>query len=87
MDRIENISDQLEGYAQEAASAIRAIAGQFDLTIDQAAVAVQIAAFAMHADTLHHVDGAIREHSDQTGCIADAINALADQVSLLAADE
>lgn len=83
MARIENISDQLEGYAQEAASTIKAIARQYDMTINQAAAAVQITAMAMQADALHHVDDVIREHSNQTGCINDAVNALADVVNLL----
>lgn len=83
MARIENISDQLEGYAQEAASTINAIARQYDMTINQAAAAVQIAALAMQADALHHVDEAIREHSDQTGGVSEAVNNLAGEVSML----
>ena len=83
MGRIEHFSDQLEGYAQEAADTIKAIARQYDMTINQAAAAVQIAAMSMQADALHHMEDAIREHSDQTGGISEAVNNLAGEVSML----
>ena len=86
MARIENISDQLKQYAQEAAEAALDIAEQYDFDAPEAVEIVKIAAMAMQADTLHHMEDAIREHSDQTGYISDAINAIGDAISLLTID-
>lgn len=83
MDRIENISDQIKQYAQEVAEAVLDITEQYDFDAPEAVEIVKIAAMAMQADVLHHMEDAIREHSTQIGYTSDDINAIADAISLL----
>lgn len=83
MARIENISDQLKQYAQEAAEAALDIAEQYDFDAPEAVEIVKIAAMAMQADTLHHMEDAIRENSDQTDYISDDRIAIGDDEIIL----
>ena len=83
MDRIENISDQLKPYAQEVAEAVLDISEQYDFEAPEAVEIVKIAAMAMQADVLHHMEDAIREHIDQTGYISDDRIAISDDEIIL----
>ena len=54
-DYIENISDQISGFAREAADATKKISEQYGFSYDVAARVVQAGAMAMAADGLHHI--------------------------------
>lgn len=54
-NEVENISDQLGAYAAEAAEAILKTSKQYELTFEQAAAAVKIAALAQQNDVLQRV--------------------------------
>ena len=83
MYRIENISDQIKQYAQDVAEAVLDISEQYDFDAPEAVEIVKIAAMAMQADVLHHIEDAIREHSTQIGYVSDALalNAIGDAIS------
>ena len=51
---IENISNQLHGYAQEAVDVIKRISKEYGLDFNEAAKAVEIAAREQLADVFHH---------------------------------
>lgn len=57
MGRIENLSDQLSGYAEEVASAAQKISTKYNLSIDQAIKCVEIATNDMKVDVLHSIEG------------------------------
>lgn len=52
MGEIENVSDQLIGYAEEAATAIEHIRKNFDITEESACMAVLTAALSMRNDVI-----------------------------------
>ena len=54
-NEIENVSDQLDGYAEEAAKAIFHIMDRYDVTYNQAAKAVEIAALSQRNDVLQRI--------------------------------
>lgn len=54
-NEIDNISDQLGAYSAEAADTILKISKQYELTFEQAAAAVEIAALAQRNDVLQRV--------------------------------
>ena len=64
-DEIENISDQLGAYAAEAAEAILKISKQYDLTYEQAAAAVEIAALSQRNDVMQRVYRSIDRLADR----------------------
>lgn len=57
MNRLENISDQLHGYAQEAADTICKIAKEYNMSKELSAAAVGIAAVAQLTDVFYHIEG------------------------------
>lgn len=59
MARIENISDQLEGYAFEVALVIEGLMEKYDYSFDEAAKVVELIIKDMTNDVFHHF-------SDQT---------------------
>lgn len=54
MSRIENLSDQLEGYAQEVVNTVISIEKQYKLSRKEAIKCVEIATRAMIVDVEHH---------------------------------
>lgn len=53
-DRITNITDQIEGFAQEVASTVENIMAQYNLDWEQAMKVVSTGVFDMMTEVLHH---------------------------------
>lgn len=67
MAKLENISDQLEAYAEEAADAVDYIARRNEYTKELAAKVVAIAAMNQRSDCLYHMIETMRDMSQQIG--------------------
>lgn len=77
--RIENISDQVDGFAFEIANAIRDVMKNHGLTFEQAARCVELGIENMKTDEMHHlVEEGITVHHEANDTWSVAINGGAD---------
>lgn len=53
-NRIENITDQINGFSEEIVSVVKSIMERYDLTWEQAIQAVKVGSSNILAETLHH---------------------------------
>ena len=81
MKRIENISDQLHGYAQEAADTVLKIADERDLTFEQSVMTVWIAVVEQLADVFHHIEGHLSEIEGDMSCIEGRLSEIESDLS------
>lgn len=78
-NRIENISDQVDGFAFEVANAIRDVMKTHNLTFEQAARVVELGIENMKTDELHHlVEEGITVHHEVDNTWSVSINGGAD---------
>ena len=87
MSRIENASDQVLGYAQEAYDAIHQLMKQHSCSFEEAAKATEIGVTAMQADAIHHLaDDRVLEALagiDITSELSDVVSAINDAEAVL----
>ena len=72
-NEIENVSDQLDGYAEEAAKAIFHIMDRYDVTYNQAAKAVEIAALSQRNDVLQRIGWYLDDISEALRYVSDSL--------------
>ena len=61
---LENLSDQLEAQAQETADIVKTIGQRCDLSHEQAAEIVKIAAISQLTDVFYHIERILDETTD-----------------------
>ena len=77
-ESIENLSDQLKGYAEEVARAVESISEQYEITREFALLIVQTGIENMKIDVEHHRNFHIELISDALSEIAAAIDSGGD---------
>lgn len=74
---IENLSDQLEGYAQEVASTVKKISNQYDVTESFAMRITEAAINNMMVDVKHHQNYHLELIADSLQMISESISEMA----------
>lgn len=75
---IENLSDQLEGYAQEVATTVKKISKQYDVTESFAMRITEAAINDMMMDIKHHKNYHLELIADSLQMIAESISDIAE---------